>query len=82
MPQGSYYDKDGKLIWKFDICIEFDCNQEYVKKDYGIVCGGDFTKKPCMFLGEHVELNRPQPGDTLDKRNTPQPTATGDGEID
>lgn len=53
MPQGSRYDENGKLLWKFDICIEFDCNMEYAKVD----CKCDFTKKPCLFLGEHEELN-------------------------
>ena len=55
MPQGSRY-KDGKLEWPFDICIEFDCNIEYAKS-CGRDCKGDFTKPPCMFLGEHKALN-------------------------
>ena len=56
MPQGSKYDENGKLIWKFDICCEFDCNTKYAKENK-IDCGGDFTKPPCMFYGEHKELN-------------------------
>ena len=56
MPQGSLYDAEGNLVWKFDICCEFDCNEEFAMKR-GVNCEGDFTKKPCMFLGEHVELN-------------------------
>lgn len=51
MPQGSTAE------WKFDICCEFDCNVEFAA-GRGIDCKGDFTKKPCMFLGEHEELNR------------------------
>lgn len=53
MPQGSRYDENGKLIWKFDICTEFDCEPDFAKCD----CKWDFTKKPCIFLGEHEELN-------------------------
>lgn len=56
MPQGSRYDENGKLLWQFDICIEFDCNTEYAASR-GCNCGGDFTKEPCMFLDEHEELN-------------------------
>lgn len=56
MPQGSRYDENGKLLWQFDICTEFDCNTDYAKT-CGVDCGGDFTKKPCMFLREHEELN-------------------------
>lgn len=44
------------MAWSFNICSEFDCNQEYAAK-YGAKCGGDFTKEPCLFLGEHKELN-------------------------
>jgi len=53
MPQGSTYDEKGNLVWKFDICCEFDCNEEYAKVD----CKSDFTKPPCIFHGEHRELN-------------------------
>ena len=53
MPQGSHYDAEGNLIWKFDICCEFDCNQEFA----GVECEGDFTKEPCIFVGEHKEMN-------------------------
>lgn len=56
MPQGQVVDENGKVIWKFDICCEFDCNVEYAEEQ-GVRCNGDFTKKPCMFLGEHEELN-------------------------
>lgn len=56
MPQGNVVDKDGKEIWAFDICCEFDCGIEYASKR-GADCKGAFTKKPCIFYGEHVELN-------------------------
>lgn len=58
MPQGSKYDEEGNLVWQFDICTEFDCTIEYAKR-HGHDCGGDFTKKPCMFLGEHKVMNLP-----------------------
>lgn len=61
MPQGSFYDAEGNLVWKFDICVEFDCNEEFAKTQ-GCICGGDFTRKPCMFNGEHLEMNvNPEP---------------------
>jgi len=56
MPQGSVVDKDGKTIWKYDICCEFDCNIEFAESR-GAKCDGDFTKRPCIFLGEHEYLN-------------------------
>lgn len=56
MPQGSLYDSEGNIIWKYDICTEFDCNEEYANKN-GIECKSNFTKKPCMFHGEHIEMN-------------------------
>lgn len=56
MPQGSVLDKDGKTVWRFDICCEFDCNIEYANKR-GADCKGDFTKRPCIFLGEHQAMN-------------------------
>lgn len=56
MSQGSFRDEHGKLIWQFDICCEFDCNIEFANKN-GRDCKGDFTKKPCMFHGEHLEMN-------------------------
>jgi len=60
MPQGNRYDAEGNLLWKFDICIEFDCSEKFAKVD----CKCDFTKKPCLFLAQHEELNlqlRPHP---------------------
>ena len=57
MPQGNKVDENGVEIWPYDICCEFDCNIEYAKKN-GIDCKGDFTKPPCMFNGEHEELNK------------------------
>jgi hypothetical protein len=69
MPQGSKLDENGNVIWPYDICCEFDCNIEHAAR-YGVNCGGDFTKPPCMFLGEHKELN--QPGeDNGNKRGLP-----------
>ena len=56
MPQSSSVDENGKVIWKFDICCEFDCSVDFAKK-HGCDCKGDFTKPPCMFYGEHQELN-------------------------
>lgn len=56
MPQGSLYDAEGNVIWKYDICCEFDCNIEYAAKR-NRDCKGDFTKDPCIFLGEHKEMN-------------------------
>jgi hypothetical protein len=58
MPQGSLYDAEGNLIWQFDICTEFDCNVEYANSQ-GCDCKGDFTKEPCNFYGEHLQLNQP-----------------------
>ena len=62
MPQGRVVDENGKVIWEFDICVEFDCNIEYANS-CNRDCKGDFTKKPCMFFGEHLELNQPQATD-------------------
>lgn len=62
MPQGSYYDENGKLVWKFDICTEFDCNIEFAKQNK-CDCKGDFTKEPCLFLDCHQEMNFDQPED-------------------
>lgn len=56
MPQGSKLDENGKVIWPYDICCEFDCGIDYAMKN-GADCKGDFTKKPCLFLGEHKYLN-------------------------
>lgn len=55
-------------VWKFDICDEFDCTIEYAKS-CGADCKGDFTKKPCIFLGEHNELNL-EPHEDYDDHTT------------
>ena len=49
-----------------NICDEFDCNEEYAAK-HGAVCGSNFTKEPCLFLGEHKCLNLNE-GSFMDKR--------------
>ena len=56
MPQGSTYDAEGNLVWRYDICTEFDCNVQFANKRK-CDCKGDFTKEPCMFLGAHIEMN-------------------------
>jgi hypothetical protein len=56
MPQGNVVDENGKEVWPYDICCEFDCNVEFANKQ-GCDCKGDFTNKPCMFNGEHRLLN-------------------------
>lgn len=61
MPQGSLYDAEGNLVWEFDICTEFDCNAYHAHRQYGIECGSDFTKEPCVFHEEHKELNLKKP---------------------
>ena len=61
MPQGQLKDENGNTVWPFNICTEFDCNEEFANKN-DCQCGGDFTTRPCLFYGEHIELNNPTPG--------------------
>ena len=70
MPQGNVVDKDGKEIWQYDICCEFDCNIEYANKICKIDCKGDFTKPPCMFFGEHRYLNLKEGQDEISEKST------------
>lgn len=43
---------------KYYICAEFDCGPDYCKKVTGKDCNEDYTKEPCIFLGEHNILNK------------------------
>ena len=43
--------------FEYDICDEFDCNPIYCLRVEGFECYGEFWKRPCIFYGEHLELN-------------------------
>lgn len=63
------------MKWTFDICREFDCTEAYAAK-HGAKCGGDFSKAPCLFLGEHKELNMSGPANCEECNDYPAPGET------